>query len=118
MVKFLADECFSGALIRAMLAAGYDVTLSSAEARGAADEEVLSLALREGRVLLTEDNDFGDLTVRLGLPTHGVVRIELKQLEKVAQAQRLLDALATLGNQLEGALVTIEVARTRVRTLA
>lgn len=112
MAKFLADECFSGALVRAMQSAGYDVILSSVTARSADDADVLAMAVREGRILLTEDNDFGDLTVRLGLPTLGVVRVNLKPLEKAAQAQRLLGALESLG-----ALVTIESGRTRVRKL-
>jgi predicted nuclease of predicted toxin-antitoxin system len=117
MAIFFADECFSGALVRAMQGAGYDVVLSSDTARSADDEDVLAMAVREGRILLTEDNDFGDLTVRLGLPTLGVIRVALKPLDKPAQAQRLLGARASLGDRVDGALVTIEVARTRVRKL-
>ena len=117
MAKFLADECASGALVRAVQAAGHDVVLSSATARSADDEDVRALAVREGRILLTEDNDFGDLTVRLGLATLGVIRVNLKPLDKPAQVRRLLSALAVLGDQIEGALVTIEAARTRVRKL-
>ena len=117
MVAFLADECFSGPLIRAMRAAGYDVERSAASIPSAPDEQVLALAFSQGRVLLTEDNDFGDLTVRLALPTRGVVRADLKTLAKAAQAARLVGALSEIGDKVEGALVTIEPARTRVRRL-
>ena len=54
MLRFLADESCDFAAVRALRAAGFDV-LSVAEAlAGADDEGVIALALREGRILLTE----------------------------------------------------------------
>ena len=41
----------------------------------AADEALLALAWREGRVLITEDNDFGALVFLRGLPHAGIVRL-------------------------------------------
>ena len=117
MVAFLADECFAGPFVRAMRAAGYDVLRSADIAPAAPDERVLALAFAEGRVLLTEDNDFADLVVRLRLPTHGVVRVALKSLNKPDQALRMIKALHELGDKLKGAMVTIEPSRTRVRPI-
>jgi hypothetical protein len=53
---------------------------------------VPALALDQGRILPTEDNDFGDLVVRFKLATHGVVRVELKLLDKALQAVKPLAA--------------------------
>jgi predicted nuclease of predicted toxin-antitoxin system len=117
MVAFLADECFSGPIFRALVAEGFDVQRSVDSAPAASDEQVLDLALRQGRVLLTEDNDFGDLTVRLGFPTLGVVRIDLKLLPKADQVHRVVASLQQLDTAVLGALVTIEPTRTRVRLL-
>jgi predicted nuclease of predicted toxin-antitoxin system len=117
MVKFLADECFSGPLVRALREAGFDVVRSADQFPSAPDERVLAHAYEEGRILLTEDNDFGDLAVRLGLPTRGVVRVDLKPLNKSAQAARVVKALIDVADEIEGALVTIEKTRTRVRKL-
>jgi predicted nuclease of predicted toxin-antitoxin system len=105
MVAFLADECFSGAIIRALRKAGFDVERSADSMPAASDQDVLEYAVREVRVLLTEDNDFGELTMSLGLPCVGVVRIELKSLGKSAQAKRTVDALAKLGDEVRGAMV-------------
>ena len=44
-----------------MRAAGYDVPRSADTNPAAPDELVLALAFAQSRVLLTEDNDFGDL---------------------------------------------------------
>ena len=117
MAAFLADECFSGPLVRAMRTAGFDVSCSADTARAAPDEQVLALAFNQGRILLTEDNDFGDLVVRFGLPAHGVVRVALKSLGKPDQAVRLIKALNELGDKVQGAMVTIEPSRTRVRPI-
>ena len=115
MVTFLADECFSGPLLRAMLSAGFDVIRSADTIPSAPDEDVLALAYSQGRVLLTEDTDFGELTVRLALPTHGVIRVDLKSLNRARQSHRLVAGLLALGEQAIGSLTTIEPTRTRVR---
>lgn len=73
MAKFFADECFNGAIVSAARAAGFDVVRAVDVCPSADDEVVLATAFQQQRVLLTEDKDFGDLCVRLGLPTEGVV---------------------------------------------
>ena len=117
MVGFLADECFSGPLVRAMKTASFEVSRSADTTPAATDEQVLALAFAQNRVLLTEDNDFADLVVRLRLPTHGVVRVALKSLSKSEQTVRFLKALTDLGDKVRGAMVTIEPTRTRVRRI-
>lgn len=117
MVAFLADECFSGAIIQALREAGFDVMRSAESHPAAADRDVLDLAVREHRVLLTEDNDFGELTMRLGLPSVGIVRTDLKSLSKQAQCGRTVDALIKLGDEVLGAVVSIEPGRTRIRKI-
>ncbi len=42
-------------------------------AQGADDEEVMRLARREGRILLTEDKDFGRLAYAEGMSGIGVI---------------------------------------------
>ena len=116
-VEYLADECFSGPLVRALRGAGFDIIRSAETMPAARDEDVLGLAYRQNRILLTEDNDFGDLVVRLGLPTHGVVRVALKSLDKPERARRLVKALSVLGDKVRGSMVTIEAKRTRVRKI-
>ena len=60
-MKFLADESCAGPVIRALRDAGHDVAAIAEVAQGAADEVVMDLALRERRILITEDSDFGEL---------------------------------------------------------
>ena len=66
MLRFLADESCDFAAVRALRTEGFDV-LSVAEAlAGADDVDVIALALRERRILLTEDKDFGQLVYAAG----------------------------------------------------
>lgn len=117
MPAFLADECFSGFILRTLQDAGFDVVRSIDVMPGADDRAVLDLAVREGRVLLTEDTDFGELTMRLALPAIGIVRVELMTLNRAARAARTVAALRQLGEQVHGSLVSIEPARVRLRSL-
>ena len=60
-MRFLADENIPRSLARSLAAEGHDVASVSRDAGGASDPVVLDRALREARILLTFDKDFGDL---------------------------------------------------------
>ena len=68
-MRFLADESCDFAVVRALRAAGHDVTTVSAAAPGAEDQIVAALAGSDSRVLLTEDKDFGQLAYATGHST-------------------------------------------------
>ena len=60
-MRFLADESCDFAVVRALRVAGFDVTSVRDVMPGAEDVEVIEIAVRESRILLTEDKDFGQL---------------------------------------------------------
>lgn len=75
MLRFLADESCDFAAVRALQTEGFDV-LSVAEASAGVDDEVvMTLALRERRILLREDKDFGRLVFAAGAKSLGVVLV-------------------------------------------
>ena len=64
-IRFYTDENVSGAMIEALRRRGLDVlTTPEADMLGATDEEHLALATREGRVVITHDQDFLRLASR------------------------------------------------------
>jgi predicted nuclease of predicted toxin-antitoxin system len=117
MALFLSDECFSGAILRALNTAGFNVVRAADICPAADDETVLAHCFENGRVLLTEDTGFGELCVRLRLPSHGVVVVTVKSLAADKQGARVVEALTELGARVLGSFVTIEPTRTRVRIL-
>ncbi len=74
-MKFLVDECTGRRLALLLKEAGYDVIFVGDWKSGATDEEVLRKAEEEGRILITDDKDFGELIFRLGKPSNGVILI-------------------------------------------
>ncbi len=60
-MRFLADESCDFAVVRALRAAGHDVLAIAELTPRAEDDAVTDLAVREERLLLTEDKDFGRL---------------------------------------------------------
>ncbi|MBI4219547.1 MAG: DUF5615 family PIN-like protein, partial [Chloroflexi bacterium] len=64
-MRFLADESSDIRVAQALRRAGHDVVAVAETARGAPDREVLETALKDRRILLTEDRDFGRLGPKL-----------------------------------------------------
>jgi predicted nuclease of predicted toxin-antitoxin system len=60
-MRFLADESCDFAVVCALRGEGNDVMTVAESALGIEDDEVIALAVREGRIVLTEDKDFGGL---------------------------------------------------------
>lgn len=116
-MRLLADECVPGATVRALREVGLDVAWMSDTAPGEADEAVLKRAYDEGRILVTEDKDFGELTVRLGHRTRGVIALALWSLPAAERTARAVAAIAAVGQEASGSLVIIEPSRLRRRPL-
>jgi uncharacterized protein DUF5615 len=85
---------------------------------GAGDREVLAWAVRESRILLTFDKDFGELARASGLPaTCGVVLFRIPMPKPGDVGQRLAD-LVTAREDWVGHFSVIEPGRVRLRPLA
>jgi predicted nuclease of predicted toxin-antitoxin system len=74
-MRFLADESCDFAVVRALRLAGHDVLAVCEFQRRSIDKELMETAHREGRVLLTEDKDFGWLAFVAHQESAGVVLI-------------------------------------------
>ncbi len=77
-MKLLADENIDPPLIVWLRSQGHDV-LSVAESHsGSGDADLLNLAEAEGRILLTFDKDFADLTFRQRVKSPGIVHLRIR----------------------------------------
>jgi len=81
-VKFLADECCDTGVVASLRTDGHDVAYVLERQAGISDEEVLQNAFAEGRILLTEDKDFGELVYRLKKPAYGIILIRIDVQER------------------------------------
>ncbi len=86
-------------------------------APGIGDAEVLAWAMREGRILLTFDKDFGELAGSSGLsPSCGIVLLRVPPPRSEAPARRLADLIAARKDW-AGHFSVIEPGRVRMRPL-
>ncbi len=116
-MRFLADECCDSGLVRALREYGYDVTYVPETKAGASDDEVLLDAYNEGRILLTEDKDFGELVYRLKKPSIGIILMRINVKERHTKVQRLKEFFDKYQDRLEGYFVVIDSQKTRLRPL-
>lgn len=116
-MRFLADENVSRQVVERLRADGHDVIAVGQSGQGATDKHVVEMAKAEGRLLITEDRDFGELVVRQRLGIAGVMLLELDRLTNNAEANRVGDVVSIHADKLVGNLVVIEPARLRLRRL-
>jgi len=96
---------------------GHDVLYVLETQRGGRDEVVLRQACREGRILLTEDKDFGELIYHLKKPAAGVVLIRIRVEDRFMKWPRIKKLIDGYGDRIPGHLVVVDVERLRFRPL-
>jgi predicted nuclease of predicted toxin-antitoxin system len=113
-MKLLLDSCVWGGVKDNLIAAGHDVVWAGNWPEDPGDEELLARARTEGRILVTLDKDFGELTIVRGQAHAGIVRLVDHSAKR--QSTVCLHVLSLHGHELEaGAIVTAEPGRVRVR---
>jgi len=112
-MRLLADLCIARLTISGLRADGHDVLALSEARLNPADKDVLELAASEGRILLSEDADFGALLWQQQSLATGVLRLEqINAQEQLASAR---EAIALHADGLTGgAMVTVRRGRIRI----
>ncbi len=116
-MKFLIDESSGRKLFSFLLSREYDVRFVSDTMPGALDRDVLAFAEKEGRILITNDKDFGELIFRLKMLSHGVILLRLKD-ERTRNKIYYLNYLITnYSDRLENHFTIIKEGKIRIRKL-
>lgn len=63
-MRYLVDECFFRQIVEGLSEKGHDVVWARTVNPGETDEFLLAKSVDEDRIVVTEDRDFGELTVR------------------------------------------------------
>ncbi len=116
-MRFLANENFPAAGIATIAEAGHDIAWVRTLAPGSKDEEVLAWAVRENRILLTFDKDFGELAWRAKLPAaSGIVLFRIPMPPPGRVGSKLASRIAERSDW-AGHFAVIEPQRIRMRNL-
>ena len=108
-MKLIADESFPLPGYRFLAAAGYDITSVAISYQSIADEDVISLAIKEERTILACDRDFGELIFKNGMtPPEGVVYLRLTPAQIRNIGPMVHELLSQRGFSVRGAIVVYD----------
>ena len=114
-MKLLADESLPYPIVLALRGQGFDLISVMEDSPGISDGQVLEIANREGRIVLTMDKDFGDLIYRERRASLGIV---LFRMSGIATTEKLKIAVAAIkkhGEELVGGFTVVTPRSVRIR---
>ena len=116
-LKFLVDESSGFKLYKFLLEKGFDAKFVGNIMPSASDENVLSFAEKEKRILITNDKDFGELIFRLNKPSSGVILLRLRTDSPYRRQKYIKQTIETLSNKLESRFVVVTEGQIRVKKM-
>ncbi len=81
------------------------------------DQEVMDLSVREKRVLITEDKDFGQLVYAHGTSSRAVILIRYPVPVRQRLSTDIVKLVQQKGEALQGGFVVLEPGRVRIARL-
>jgi predicted nuclease of predicted toxin-antitoxin system len=118
-VRFLVDECLPTRMAALLRVAGHDcVHVYELGLGGQPDEQVMALADRESRILISADTDFGELLAVAPVLAPSVILLRRTDKGADSLATVVIANLGQIADDLNaGALVVISDTRIRARRL-
>lgn len=113
-MRFLADESCDFAVIRALRTADHDVLAVAEVAAGAKDVAVIVMARESGRVLLTEDKDFGQLAYGGGHGGTGVVLLRFPASARKQAPAAAVELVDRFAERLPTSFIVLAPGRIRI----
>jgi predicted nuclease of predicted toxin-antitoxin system len=115
-MRLLANENFPLRSVHILKAAGFDIKVVGVEFAGITDREVLEIAVREERTILTFDRHYGELIFRHGYrPPSGVIYLRWRQFGPEDPGRYLAELLASSKIDFSRALTVIDQDSIRQR---
>ena len=116
-ISFLADESCDFLIVRKLRSADYDVLSVAESFPSASDQQVLKNAIKEGRILLTEDKDFGEWVFAHGEKIEGVILIRFPGNARTRLGEEIILLVDEHGIELKKCFVVLEPGRARLRKI-
>ncbi len=113
-MRLLADESLDFIIVRTLRAANHDVLAVSDILPRADDVDVMNLAVRKARIVLTEDKDFGQLVYAYGQKTLGVILLRYPRSARKQTSEDVLRLVEQYGDSLYGCFVVVQPGRIRI----
>jgi predicted nuclease of predicted toxin-antitoxin system len=116
-MRILANENFPLDAVVSLRTDGHDVWWVRTEAPGISDVEVLDLARRDNRLIVTFDKDFGEPAFHAHLPlASGIILFRLRA-ASAAQIAKFVSSVLMSRDDWLGSFAVIDNFRIRIRPL-
>ncbi len=118
-IQFLADENIALSVVKDLRKAGFNIKdIKEEKLQGSCDEEILELANREHRILLTHDKDFASIILTHKILSYGVILIRMKNQSPISVATSLLKILqSNVLSKLEHSFTTLSETHITIHPL-
>ena len=114
-MKILVDVSAGRAVTDTLRNLGHDAASVRDVDPRMADVDILAWAVRDGRLVVTMDKDFGALVYRSGQSHAGVLLLRLEAMRTAEKVQIVTDIFANHGHELAGRFAVYQNARLRIR---
>lgn len=115
-MKFMANENIPMDVVNKLREAGYEFIRSDGVRKGLSDKEIIQIAQKENRILVTFDKDFGEFVFKKKFQVEGIILLRIKPQSSVY----IFDRIQKLFNSeidIKGKFIVLEKDKVRVREL-
>ena len=112
-MKFLIDANLGRKFTNLIKKTGHEADFINDLLRNASDEDVLILAEREKRIVITNDKDFGKLIFKSGKSSSGLILFRSLITDPEKRFEMVKDAL----DKAEGKFIVVKEGQIRIRDL-
>ena|ERR1051325_2079229 len=112
-MRFLADESCDFSVVRALRGEGHDVVAIAEISPREEDDDVRERAVKDDRLLITEDKDFGQLVYADMRSTGGVIFIRFPARTRQNLAEAVFELVKQRGQRLMGCFTVLQPGRVR-----
>lgn len=114
-MKFLVDVGVSKKVEKWLKEKGYDVKAVRDINPKAKDSEILHIAVREGRIVITMDKDFGELVYNSGEKHSGVLLLRLEDANGEQKVEIIKKILREYADKIETKFCVFQDGRLRIK---
>lgn len=116
-MRFLADMCVDVRIVKWLLQNGHDAThLRDQGLQRMPNGEIFEKAIREDRIIITFDLDFGEIAALTKSWRTSVILFRLKNTRTLHVIERLSSVIERFEDALKrGSMITVEETRCRMR---
>ena len=116
-MNFVADEGVDRCIVERLRQEGHRVWYVAEMAPSISDDTVLDIANREAALLLTADEDFGEMIFRQRRFSGGIVLVRLAGVSAARKAEVVATAISQCQSKLAGGFTVIAPGLCRTRRL-